>query len=212
MPFLQPATTSDHLALFRKTYTASPLTLDSAATGSTDAQAAVQNFLNSLKGGNVGAQSGSDDSFTTLMDLLSPSTTIPVIDKAPPAFIDALCSNLPPVILLLAQEVDDLAEVDPTSETAQAAIEALDQDGKKDVLKRVLRSPQMRQSLASLTVALRDGGLPNISQALKIDVENGGYMRGGGMPLGGGDAVRAFLEGVRKTVEKEGHGDQMDTS
>lgn len=70
----------------------------------------------------------------------------------------------------------------------------------------------MRQSLGSLTVALRDGGLPNVSQALKIDVENGGYMRGGGMPLGGGDAVKAFLEGVKKTVEKEGDGDQMDTS
>jgi hypothetical protein len=116
------------------------------------------------------------------------------------------------MILLLAQEIDDLAEVDPTSETAQAAIEALDQDGKKDILKRVLRSPQMRQSLGSLTVALRDGGLPNISQALKIDVENGGFIKGGGMPMGGGDAVKAFLDGVKKTVEKDGDGDDMDTS
>ncbi|KAF2655542.1 hypothetical protein K491DRAFT_692741 [Lophiostoma macrostomum CBS 122681] len=183
-----------------------------ATAGSSDAQRAVQNFLNSLKGGGFSGQQASQDQFTTLLDLLSPNTTLPVIDKAPPALIDALCANLPPMILLLAQEIDDLAEVDPNSETAQAAIEALDQDGKKDILKRVLRSPQMRQSLGSLTVALRDGGLPNISQALKIDVENGGYIKGGGMPQGGGDAVKAFLDGVKKTVEKGDDGDDMDTS
>jgi hypothetical protein len=188
------------------------LTLYSATTGSTDAQRAVQNFLDSLKGGSVGSQQASGESFTTLMDLLPPTITVPIIEKASPPLVDALCSNLPPVILLLAQEIDDLAEVDPTSETAQAAIEALDQDSKKDILKRVLSSPQMQQSLASLTFALRDGGLPNVSQALQIDVENGGYMRGAGMPLGGGDAIKAFLEGVKKTVKEEGEGDRMDTS
>jgi hypothetical protein len=51
-------------------------------------------------------------------------------------------------------------------------------------------------------VALRDGGLPSIADALAIRVENGGYMRGGSMPLGGGEAVEAFVEGVRKTVEE----------
>jgi 26S proteasome regulatory subunit N13 len=148
-----------------------------------------------------------------LLDLLSQNTTIPVIDKAPSSLIDTLCANLPPTILLLAQEIDDLTDVDPTSETAQAAIEALSQDQKRDILKRVLRSPQMRQSLGSLTAALRDGGLPNISAALKIKTENEGYVRGSGMPLGGGDAVKAFLEGVKRTVEEEGgEGDAMDTS
>ncbi|KAF2750379.1 hypothetical protein M011DRAFT_492597 [Sporormia fimetaria CBS 119925] len=183
-----------------------------ASSGTTDAQQAVQNFLNSLRSGGMDASQSSDDSFTTLMDLLSPNVTVPVIEKAPASLIDALCSNLPPMILLLAQEIDDVAEVDPNSATAQAAIEALDQESKKDILKRVLTAPQMRQSLASLTVAIRDGGLPNISQALQVDVENGGFMRGGGMPLGGGDAVKAFLEGVKKTVEKEGDSEHMDTS
>ncbi|KAF2279039.1 uncharacterized protein EI97DRAFT_484835 [Westerdykella ornata] len=183
-----------------------------AAAGTTDAQQAVQNFLNSLRGAGLGGQEAGGDEFTTLMDLLSPNITIPVIDRAPASLINSLCSHLPPMILLLAQEIDDVAEVDPTSETAQAAIEALDQDSKKDVLKRVLNSPQMRQSLASLTVALRDGGLPNVSQALKIDVANGGYIRGGAMPIGGGDAVKAFLEGVKKTVQREAEGEEMDTS
>lgn len=185
--------------------------MDSAASGSSDASAIVQNFLNSLKTGNTSGSQTSQDPFTTLLDLLSPNTTIPVIDKAPESLIDALCANLPPTILLLAQEIEDVADIDPNSETAQMAILALDQDQKKDVLKRVLRSPQMRQSLGSLTVALRDGGLPSVSEALKIDVANGGFIRGGGMPLGGGDAVKAFLEGVKKTVENDEDGDEMDT-
>ncbi|KAF2708802.1 hypothetical protein K504DRAFT_407953 [Pleomassaria siparia CBS 279.74] len=182
-----------------------------AASESSDASAIVQNFLNSLKTGNASHGQASNDPFTTLLDLLSPNTTIPVIDKAPESLIDALCANLPPILLLLAQEIEDVEDIDPDSETAQMAIQALDQDQKKDVLKRVLRSPQMRQSLGSLTVALRDGGLPNVSSALKIDVANGGFMRGGGMPLGGGDAVKAFLEGVKKTVEEDEDGDEMDT-
>lgn len=84
---------------------------------------------------------------------------------------------------------------------------------KKDILKRVLRSPQLNQSLGSLTVALRDGGLPNVSQALKIKVKNDGYIKHQGMPLGGGEAVEAFLEGVKKTVQDEaGEESKMDTS
>lgn len=183
--------------------------MNSAAAGSSDATAIVQNFLNSLKSGNP--RQVSEDPFTTLLDLLSPTTTLPVIAKAPESLIDALCANLPPTILLLAQEIEDVADIDPDSEAAQMAIQALDDEQKRDVLRRVLTSPQMRQSLGSLTVALRDGGLPNVSQALKIDVANGGFIRGGGMPLGGGDAVKAFLEGVKKTVEKEGDGDEMET-
>lgn len=64
-------------------------------------------------------------------------------------------------------------------------------------------------------MALRDGGLPSVSDALRIQVGNGGFMRRGGMPLGGGEAVEAFLKGIRKTVEeeetKEGEG-RMDTT
>lgn len=109
--------------------------------------------------------------------------------------------------------MEDIADIDPESETAKMALHTLDQEQKRDILKRVVTSPQMKQSLGSLTVALRDGGLPNVSQALKIDVQNGGFMRGGGMPLGGGDAVKAFVEGVKKTVENEDDADddEMDT-
>jgi 26S proteasome regulatory subunit N13 len=87
--------------------------------------------------------------------------------------------------------------------TAAAASEALSLDQKKALLKRVLRCPQFHQSLGSLTVALRDGGLPTIADALGIKVANGGLVRGGTVPLGGGDAVEAFVEGVRRAVEEE---------
>ena len=74
---------------------------------------------------------------------------------------------------------------------------------KKDILRRVLRSPQFSQSLASLTIALRDGGLPSISEALRIPVRHGGFMRrGGGVPLGGGEAVEAFLDGVKDAIKQ----------
>lgn len=186
----------------------SKLTNFSASAGTTDAATAVQNFLNSLKGNqNLGSASRSAEGqvYTTLPDLLPTSTTIPTIDTASPAQIDNLLSYLPPTVLLLAQEssaqIDGMVE--PNAGTAQAALEALSLEQKKGILKRVLRSPQFHQSLGSLTMAIRDGGLPSIADALRIKVANGGLVHGGSMPLGGGDAVEAFVEGVKKTVEEE---------
>jgi 26S proteasome regulatory subunit N13 len=116
---------------------------------------------------------------------------------------------------LLEAEVEDVDQIDPNSETAHMAMQTLEHAEKVEVLKRILRAPQLRAALGSLTEALKTGALPTVAQGLKIDVENGGYMRGGAMPLGGGEAVKAFLEGVKKTVEKEEKkeaGDDMDTS
>ena len=42
-----------------------------------------------------------------------------------------------------------------------------------------------------------------IGEALALMVENGGLIRGGSMPLGGGEAVEGFVEGVKKTVQDE---------
>ena len=149
--------------------------------------------------------------FTTLPELLPPLTTIPVIDSAHEAVIDNFLGHLPPQLLLLSQEADDLSSVDPNSETAKAAVEALSMAQKREILRKVLRSPQFTQSLASLTHALRDGGLPSISEALGIPVENGGFTRRGGVPLGGGEAVEAFVEGVKAAVEKDkDEGAKMD--
>lgn len=172
---------------------------------SDDAAIAVQNFLRSMQGSQaLGNQQSQPQgkAFTTLPDLLSPSTTIPIIDSEDSAFVDNLLSHIPPVLLLLSQEADDISSADLNSETANAAIEALSLDQKREILRKVLRSPQFSQSLGSLTAALRDGGVPSISEALKIPVENGGFIRRGGVPLGGGEAVEAFLKGVKASVEK----------
>jgi len=128
-----------------------------------------------------------------------------MIDESGPKYIDNLLSYLPPTLLLLAQEsasaIDGLVE--PNTETRAAAMQALSWDQKKALLKRVLRSPQFHQSLGSLTVALRDGGLPSIADALGVKVKNGGLVEGGSVPLGSGEAVKAFVEGVQKSVEDE---------
>jgi len=178
----------------------------SASSGPTDAATVVQNFLNSLKGGQVMPQQQAQGQiYTTLPDLLPTETTIPTIDSATPSQIDNLLSYLPPTILLIAQEsaaaIDGMVE--PNAETTSAALEALSLGQKKAMLKRVLRSPQFHQSLGSLTMAIRDGGLPSIADALGVRLQNGGLVRGASVPLGGGDAVEAFVEGVKKTVEEK---------
>ena len=185
--------------------------------GSNDAASkAVQDFLKSMQGNQAltNPQANAQGKlFTTLPELLPPATTIPVIDSGNEALVDNLLSHLPPQLLLLNQEVDDLSSVDPNGETAKAAMEALSISQKREILRKVLRSPQFTQSLGSLTHAIRDGGLPSIGEALGIPVENGGFLKRGGVPVGGGEAVEAFVKGVKSAVEKKGNADsQMDTS
>lgn len=177
-----------------------------------DAAAAVRNFLASLNQGGKGGMPSSQQStegkvYPLLSDLLETSTTIPMVKSADDDYIDNLLSYLPPVVLVLAQQgvnsSGDAIDNEPPSDSAAAAIATMNLAQKKSLLEKVLRSPQFHQSLASLTMALRDGGLPSISEALGVKVENGGFMRGGSMPLGGGDAIEAFVEGVKKSVQEK---------
>lgn len=167
-----------------------------------DAQTIIQNFLRSMPGGNSSGGQAQQKLFTTLQDLLPPTTTVAWIDQASEKTVDQLMQYLPTNLATLASEGDDTPA--PSNLSLQQ---------KRDLVKRVLRSPQFTQSLASLTFALRDGGLPSIGEALNVPLQNGGYMRRGGVPLGGGDAVEAFLNGVKDLV-KDNHGDddQMDTN
>lgn len=116
--------------------------------------------------------------------------------------MDSLLSYLPQSIIVLATGSPDY---DGTGEPSAAAVEtakaSLSLEDKRSLLKKVMRSPQLNQALASLTMALRDGGLPSIADALGVQVQNGGYFQGSGMPMGGGQAVEAFVEGVKKTVQ-----------
>lgn len=176
-----------------------------------DPSAVVQDFLRSLGGQRQSASQGPERPSTTLQELLPPPTTLPFIESADDSTADHLLSFLPPGLLMLAQGNAEAAEeADEDPELAQAALLSLSLSQKKDILRKVLRSPQFMQSLASLTVALRDGGLPSISEALSISVANGGYMRRGGVPVGGGEAVEAFLDGVRQHVKNKDDS-QMET-
>lgn len=174
-----------------------------------DAAAAVRNFLASLQGGQGGVpggqQSAEGKAYPLLSDLLEAPTTVPMVRTAEESYVDSLLYFLPPVVLVLAQQgadgPGDEVEIEPGADSAAAAIATMSLGQKKALLEKVLRSPQFHQSLTSLTMALRDGGLPSISEALGVRVQNGGYMRGGSMPLGGGEAVEAFVEGVKKSVQ-----------
>ncbi|KAK4105775.1 hypothetical protein N658DRAFT_492272 [Parathielavia hyrcaniae] len=179
---------------------------DGARALSNDAAAAVRNLLDSLKGvPNLGASQAEGKAYPLLNDLLEPPITISMLDSATDGCVDNLLNFLPPMVLVLAQQGDDgdAIATEPSAESIEAAKQAMSSDQKRALLKKVLRSPQFSQSLASLTVALRDGGLPTIAEALGIAVENGGLVRGGRVSLGGGDAVEAFVEGVKKTVQKK---------
>ncbi|KAK2784549.1 hypothetical protein FQN52_008970 [Onygenales sp. PD_12] len=183
-----------------------------AANASSDPSSVVQDFLRSLQGNQKSESEAAEDPFTTLSELLPPSSTLPLIESADPQTIDHLLTFLPTSLLFLTQDIDDIPDnAEAGSEAAETVMQSLTLDQKRGILRRVLRSPQFAQSLGSLSVALRDGGLPSISDALNIKVENGGFMRRGGVPLGGGDAMRAFLDGVKRHVEEKERGAGEDT-
>lgn len=156
-----------------------------------------------MKGGSgLGASAGqSDKLFTTLGDLLTPASTIPMLESADPSFIEELLvRHLPPALVFLEHQVDD-PDAEADEDVLRAAVQALSLEQQKSIIERVLRSPQFSQGLGSLTSALRDGGLPTVSGALGVQVRNGGYAAGGAA-LTGGDAVEAFLDGVKETIKK----------
>ncbi|KAL4886543.1 proteasome complex subunit Rpn13 ubiquitin receptor-domain-containing protein [Aspergillus karnatakaensis] len=178
------------------------------AASDSNPSSVVQDFLRSLGGGNQSP--AAEQPFTTLQDLLPPATTLPYLETLDGEGVDNLLKFLPQDLLVLALQVET-----PTtyhgSESAQDVLSALNLSQKKNILQKVLRSPQFSQSLASLTIAIRDGGLPSISEALKVPVENGGFMRRGGVPLGGGDAMKAFIQGVRDHVKDSTQDSRMET-
>lgn len=164
----------------------------------------MQNFLKSMQGTKA-----LEDRFPqipkgaiiTLLDLLPPSTTVPIIDAADESFLDKLLSQLPLELLNLSRQSNGVLISEVSSGMVEAGAGVSNFDQKQVILKRVLRSPQFSQSLVSLTGALRDGGLPAVSDALRIPVENGGYTQTGGLAMGGNDAIGAFVGGIKTEVE-----------
>jgi 26S proteasome regulatory subunit N13 len=191
-------------------------TLAGGRGGSDAATAAVNNLLASLNarqeqgqafGGSAGAGRGSQEAdmpYPFLTHLLPSSMTVPMIEAASEDGVENLLNFLPPSIIVLASSPGSGEnKSEPTADELAAAKASLSLNDKRLLLKKVLRSPQFHQALASLTMALRDGGLPGIADALGVKVDNGGYIQGGGMPLGGGQAVKAFVDGIKKNVQEK---------
>ncbi|ODA81773.1 hypothetical protein RJ55_00277 [Drechmeria coniospora] len=180
-----------------------------ASSSTSDVNSVVRNLLESLRNqpGLAGeeGQAHTDRLFPSLSHLLPTSITTPMVDGASPDEMDSLLNLLPPRLLIFASGASGFdGTVAPTPESVEAAKASLSLDDKRSLLRRTLNSPQFRHALDSLTSAIRDGGLPGVADALGIRVANGGYMSESGMPLGGDQAMEAFVEGVKTTVEEEG--------
>ena len=144
-----------------------------------------------------------DKPYPYLTHLLNTSVTVPVVEAASEEYLNGLIALLPPTIVALAYDLNlDSSAEEEQEPSPEVALARLNMDQKRTLLKKVFRSPQLHQALGSLTMALRDGGLPSVAEALGIKVENGGYMRGGAMPVGGGEALEVFLNGVKMTVRE----------
>ncbi|EJP69605.1 adhesion regulating molecule [Beauveria bassiana ARSEF 2860] len=177
--------------------------------GSDDASAAVQRFLSSISGANLPSGAGqrqhADLPYPYLNHLLPTSITVPMVNEASEDLINSLLNYLPPSIILMAADAssNENSTIEPKPAVVEAAKAALSMSQKRALITRVLRSPQFHQALGTLTMALRDGGLPTIAEALGVNLENGGYIQQGGMPLGGGYAVKAFVDGIVKSAKEQ---------
>ncbi|KAG0125437.1 proteasome complex subunit Rpn13 ubiquitin receptor-domain-containing protein [Tuber indicum] len=116
----------------------------------------------------------------SLHDLLPPTTTTSLLAAMTPGAVDDLISNLPQGIV-------------PRNATLAQ---------KKEVIRKVLHSPQFSQSLVGLSVALRDGGLRGISDSLGVRLAPGDERTGS-------DQVTIFVEAVKREEEKK-EGSNMD--
>ncbi|CAK7263115.1 hypothetical protein SEPCBS119000_000318 [Sporothrix epigloea] len=180
-----------------------------------DAATVVSNLLASLGQQNIGAGIGTNAGtggqsrekiYPLLNDLLDTSFTIPMVRNASEEYIDSLLTYLPPAVLVLSQQnsgTEGVGSADHTADAALAAEASMSLSEKKSLLERVLRSPQFSQSLASLSMAIRDGGLPSIADALGCPVKNQGFLPQSSIPMGGGEAVEAFVEGVKSAVQEK---------
>ena len=107
----------------------------------------------------------------SLHDLLSTTNTTPLVENMSETTIDAIISNLPHAI------------VPKDASTSQ----------KRQIILRVLRSPQFMQGAVSLTAALREGALQGVADSLKVPISTND----------GSDPVEILVKGVRREVERE---------
>jgi len=66
---------------------------------------------------------------------------------------------------------------------------------KKEIIAKVLRSPQFAQGVKSLSAALREGALRGVAESLKIPTLPG--------EADTADQVEAFIRGIKREIERE---------
>jgi len=141
----------------------------------------LQNLISQIQlpGGARGGGGGYQQQEPTisLHDLLPSTTTTPLLAAMTSGAVDDLISNLPQGII-------------PRNATLAQ---------KKEVIRKVLHSPQFNQSLIGLSVALRDGGLRGISDSLGVRLAPGEVGTGS-------DQVTTFVEAIKREEEKKADG------
>lgn len=110
----------------------------------------------------------------SLHDLLSSSSTLGALSEASPDVIQELAENLPPALIPQGADVE----------------------AKRAIIKRVLQTPQFSQSLVSLSVAIREGGIAGVAESLRVPINLNEARQGT-------DLVEVFVNGVKKEVEDE---------
>lgn len=138
----------------------------------------LQNLISQIQlpGGGRGGGGGyqQQEPTVSLHDLLPSTTTAPLLATMTSEAVDDLISNLPQGII-------------PRNATPAQ---------KKEVIRKVLHSPQFNQSLVGLSVALRDGGLRGISDSLGVRLAPGEVGTGS-------DQVTIFVEAIKREEEKK---------
>ncbi|EWC43641.1 hypothetical protein DRE_01528 [Drechslerella stenobrocha 248] len=154
--------------------------IGSASAGEKSQSDLLASLIRGISVPGQAAGSTRPQGFLTLPSLLQPNVTTAVLESK--AVRQKLLANLPPVL------------------TADVKTEYEE----KELLRRVLHSPQFSQATATLTVALREGGLRGVADSLgvKLDLANAGTQGG----------VEIFVGSVKKQAEEEGDDGDGDTA
>jgi len=109
----------------------------------------------------------------SLHDLLDPREIAGVVQNMSSEAVENMISNLPPALV--------------PSGVSEAH--------KKNIIAKVLRSPQFAQGAISLSAALREGALRGVADSLKVPLLPGDEAAA--------DQVEAFVRGVKREIERE---------
>ena len=161
----------------------------------------AQGLLSPLATDDVEPNGESNWSSLTLASLLSPANTLPFIAEACDIqSFDRLLSLLPRQITGRVLRHEESANLE-TSTSIESNFQHLNHGQKQIILQKVLRSPQLCQSLDSLTLALRCGGLAALSEALGFEVDGISKLNSN-KESRQTSAIDIFVDGVRRSIDR----------